>query len=110
MGYFTYRNARKAAVRSRRIENTLNEQARREDGSGYQDASELTQDLGVLVFASLVFLTLPLMWLAHKWGKPVAVVVTALLVGLLVLFPPMFLGYLVFCTVLAVTWKDRESS
>lgn len=106
MGWFTYRNARKAAVSSRRTEKLLYEEARRADGSGYQDAGEIGEDLGKLLAAALTLMVLPILWLKFKLGSVLGLVLAVAVFGLMLMAPVLLLGYAVWCVVLAVTWLE----
>ena len=55
MGYFTYRNARKAATRSRQTRDLLWAEARQGDGSGYQDSDQVGEDVAKVVIALVRF-------------------------------------------------------
>ena len=110
MGYFTYRNARKAAVRSGRTEKLLQQEARRADGSGYQDAGEIGEDIGRALIAAVVFVALPLVWLKVKLGGVAAAASAVVLIALMVLMPLCIIGYLVWCAVLAFTWREKAPS
>lgn len=106
MGYFTYRNARKAAVRSKRLETLAYQQMRQEDGSGYQDTADLGRDVGDLIAAVAVFLVLPILWLTKSYGTITKISLTMVIFGALVIFPVLVLPYLVWAGLLALGWKE----